>query len=150
MLPFDRLVRAMDEWSAANPGVTVFAQIGESELVPSRLDYRKFITPDEFRQRFQWSDLVVSHVGMGTVITASECGRPLLMLPRRPELKEVTSSHQLDTAHWLDGQPGIYVFESDRELTCALSSNTFGAMTSQIETGTRSGLIGTIRNFIEQ
>lgn len=148
MLPFDRLVSAMDAWAKAHPAAHVFAQIGETGLRPVNFEYRAMISPSEYRNHFAACDVVVSHVGMGTVITALECSRPLVLLPRRPELHEVTSNHQLATAKWLMGKPGVCIIDSEDKLSVAISESVGADMTLMIETGTRSKLVDALRQFI--
>ncbi len=148
MLPFDRLVVAMDEWARDRQGAEVFAQIGESSFRPSYVCYRTFVHPAEYRERCASCDVIVSHVGMGTVITAFECNKPLLMLPRRKDLSEVTSDHQLATAKWLEGRAGIRIVYSERELAAALSPGLLQAGSTQIESGTRTTLVAALQRFI--
>lgn len=148
MLPFDRLIRAMDDWAGAHPHASVFAQIGESTLRPAHIECSAFVSPPEFRHHFATCDIVVSHVGMGTVITAFECAKPIIMLPRRPELAEVTSNHQLATAKWLQGRPGIRIVHSEHELGPALERGRAAEGASRIETGTRARLVEALREFI--
>ncbi|MBK8401164.1 MAG: glycosyl transferase family 28 [Propionivibrio sp.] len=148
MLPFDRLVKAVDAWARDRPDTHVFAQIGETSLHPAHFEFRSMITPAEYRQQFETCDVVVSHAGMGTVITAFETGRPLVVLPRQPELQEVTSNHQVATAKWLDGRPGIRIVDSVDELGAAICESAGTQGVSRIESGTRSTLISAIREFI--
>lgn len=149
MLPFDRLVNAMDIWAGQHPEAEVFAQIGLTSFVPAHMKWQAMISPDEYRTQFANCDLVVSHVGMGTVITAFECDKPLLMLARRPELQEVTSNHQLATAQWLVGRPGIAVIESESQLAEGIAANIGGAGVSRIDSGTQQQLVQALRKFIE-
>lgn len=116
MLPFDRLVRAVDAWAEQARDHQCFAQIGNSSFHPRHMPSQAMLSPAEYRERFRWCDLIISHVGMGTVITASELGKPLLILPRRVHLSEVTSAHQEATAKWLRSKPGICVIEDETEL----------------------------------
>lgn len=148
MLPFDRLIQAMDAWAGDNRHAEVFAQIGESDLCPVHIDYRRFVSPAEYRDRFAASDVIVSHVGMGTVITAFESNKPVVMLPRRPELGEVTSNHQIATSRWLAGRPGIRIVDDERHLPSALASGPPAAGAAHIETGTKAALIHALRAFI--
>jgi UDP-N-acetylglucosamine transferase subunit ALG13 len=148
MLPFDRLVKSIDLWAADHPDVAVFAQIGETNFRPEHIEFRAMVTPDEYRMHFETSDIVVSHVGMGTVITAFETGRPLVMLPRLPELQEVTSTHQLATAKWLADRPGIIIVYTEDALAGAIAESCGAVGVSRIESGTRDALIGAIRDFI--
>jgi UDP-N-acetylglucosamine transferase subunit ALG13 len=79
-IPFDRLVRGVDEWAGARSDVHVFAQIGLSELRPRNIDWTEFLTPEEFRQRVQSARALVAHAGMGSILTALEFGKPILVL----------------------------------------------------------------------
>jgi len=114
MLPFDRLVGAMDRWAAAHREAEVFAQIGEGGVPPAHMRWSQMLIPSEFRRHCETCDVIVSHAGMGTILSAGESGRPLVCLPRRPELKEVTSQHQVATARWLRERPGIRVVDARR------------------------------------
>jgi UDP-N-acetylglucosamine transferase subunit ALG13 len=148
MLPFDRLVRAMDAWAKEHAEARVFAQIGETSLHPANMEYCAMISPSEYRDQFAACDVAVSHVGMGTVITASEFRKPLVMLPRRTELKELTNNHQFETAKWLEGRPGIRILYSEDELAEAISESIGSDGGSIIETGTRDKLVDALRQFI--
>jgi UDP-N-acetylglucosamine transferase subunit ALG13 len=148
MLPFDRLVRAMDAWAGEHSEARVFAQIGETDLCPAHMEYSAMISPSEYRDRFAACDIAISHVGMGTVITASEFRKPLVMLPRRLELKELTNNHQFETAKWLENHPGIYILYADDELAKAISKGIGSEGGSIIKTGTRGRLIDALRQFI--
>jgi UDP-N-acetylglucosamine transferase subunit ALG13 len=150
MLPFDRLVKSMDLWAEENLEVEVFAQIGETSFQPIHFESRSMITPKEYREHFLACDAVISHVGMGTVITAFECNKPLIMLPRLPELHEVTSNHQIATARWLEGRSGVRIVYSEDELAGAIAESIGSQGVSQIESGTRVQLIGAIRQFISK
>jgi UDP-N-acetylglucosamine transferase subunit ALG13 len=150
MLPFDRLVRTVDLWAKDYPDTLIYGQIGETSLRPVNIEFSAMVSPAEYRRRFAECDLVVSHVGMGTVITAFELNKPLVMLPRRADLQEVTSNHQIATAEWLEGRPGIHIVHSEHELAAAISRNLDSEGVSRIETGTRERLIEAIRLFIAQ
>lgn len=116
MLPFDRLTRALDAWAAQHPQAQVFGQVGRGGYLPQHFEAVEMLTPAEYRSRMLWSDLVVSHVGMGTVIAAAELVRPLLLMAREVKRAEVTSDHQMATARWLSGRPGIVAAADEQEL----------------------------------
>ena len=148
MLPFDRLIRSMDAWAAENPDAQVFAQIGESDLIPEHVAFAKMVAPSEYRSHFADCDVAVSHVGMGTIITALEFRKPLVLLPRRVDLKELTNNHQMATAKWLENHPGIRIVYSEGELAEAIQRSVGIDGGSAIETGTRGKLIDGLRQFI--
>ncbi|AGF79897.1 hypothetical protein UWK_03380 [Desulfocapsa sulfexigens DSM 10523] len=96
-LPFDRLVRAVDE-CAQKLGQEIFAQIGETEWRPKKIGYEKFLNPDEFNKKFLEADVIIAHAGMGTIITALELGKPIIVMPRKAALGEHRNDHQFATA----------------------------------------------------
>ncbi len=113
-MPFDRLVGAVDTWAGTHPEVTVVAQIGEGATPPRHLRHVPLLTPAEFRAEVAAADLVVSHAGMGTIITCLDLARPLVVFPRRGDRRETRNDHQVATAERLAGRPGIHVaLESD-------------------------------------
>jgi UDP-N-acetylglucosamine transferase subunit ALG13 len=114
-LPFDRLIEAMDGWTGRNADVEVFAQIGDGKFLPVNMTYKRMITPGEFRAVTERASIIVAHAGMGSVITAAELGKPIVLLPRRAAAKEHTTDHQLHTAGWLRTRPGIFVADSNDE-----------------------------------
>jgi UDP-N-acetylglucosamine transferase subunit ALG13 len=96
-LPFDRLIRAMDRW-ASSSSKEVFAQIGDAAWKPLHIQFSDFLAPEVFREKFLAAEIVVAHAGMGTIISALEMEKPLLVMPRRAALGEHRNDHQFATA----------------------------------------------------
>lgn len=124
-LPFDRLVTAVDRWSAARRAasdpVRVFAQIGPTDLVPACVEHARFVEPGRCAELMREADAVVAHAGMGTILTALELGKPLLVMPRREALGEHRSDHQMATARRFAGV-GVNVAFDELELAQLLDS----------------------------
>lgn len=149
-LPFDRLIHAVDGWAAAggaNP--KVFAQIGPTELRPRNIEARPFISPSECRELIHDADVVVSHAGMGTILSALELGTPVLIMPRRAELGEHRNDHQLATARWFARERSVSVAFDAAELVQKLDQVERLAVGSRISEYAGDGLIGALRSFID-
>jgi UDP-N-acetylglucosamine transferase subunit ALG13 len=116
MFPFDRLIRAMDGWAAANPGEELLAQTGDGAYEPRHMPWVRRLDQADFARTVAGARLVVAHAGMGSVITADQFGKPIVILPRLKEQGEHTTDHQLATAAWLRGKPGIHVADRDADL----------------------------------
>ena len=69
---------------------------------------RKLDRPD-YAAAIAAARLVVAHAGVGSIVSAGEHGRPIVVLPRRAALGEHTSDHQVETVGWLRGKPGVHV-----------------------------------------
>ncbi len=121
-LPFDRLVRVVDEWAGHGGRQDVFAQIGASRWTPSYLPHRNFLPPDEFTRRFAEARVIVAHAGMGTILSALRWKKPILVMPRRAALGEQRNDHQLATARHLSALGKVNVAMDESELRYQLES----------------------------
>lgn len=146
--PFDRLIGAVDDWAGARGRDDVFAQIGRTELRPRHVRFAHFLAPNEFRSKVLEARVVVAHAGMGTILTALEVGRPLLVLPRRAALRETRNDHQLATARRF-GERGVLVAVADeRELALRLDGIDALAAATRISNTAPPPLVEALRSFI--
>jgi UDP-N-acetylglucosamine transferase subunit ALG13 len=147
-LPFDRLVRAVDQWAGGTGVPAVFAQIGDGLYRPAHMEWTQYLPVEEFRRRVAAAGLVVSHAGMGNVLAALEAQKPLIVMPRRAALGEIRNDHQLATAKWLRQQPGVAVAEDEAELAARLSAGDWPAPGS-LRSEASPELLNAIRAFID-
>ncbi len=149
MFPFDRLIRTVDAWAEANPGLDILAQIGAGEA-PRHMRWQRRMDQDAFVETVRQSDLVVSHAGMGTVITAGRFGKPIVLMPRLVERDEHNTSHQVATVNWLRSRPGIYVADQAEDLVgCIGAAQTaFPGSIPPIETGAPPEFIARLRDWL--
>jgi len=115
-MPFDRLIAAVDHWAEVSGCTDIFAQIGDTEFRPKHLRWTQFVNPDQFRELVESADLVVAHAGMGSVLTALELGKPIIVMPRRGALRETRNDHQVATARQLGNQGLVTVAWDEYEL----------------------------------
>ena len=116
-LPFERLIIAIDEWAARNPARDVFAQVGPCQYQPKNITYKKFISPLEFEYYTDKCEFVVSHAGMGTIITSLSKSKPIIIVPRDAKLGEHRNQHQFSTCDRFKNLRGCYTSEDEKELT---------------------------------
>jgi UDP-N-acetylglucosamine transferase subunit ALG13 len=147
-LPFDRLVSAVDEWAARNRSQKVFAQIGKTDFVPNNMEFVENLTSLEFSQRIMEAQVIVAHAGMGSILSALEAGKPIIVLPRRAELKEHRNNHQLATARYLAAQNMVSVVFSETHLAEKLNRIDTHSISKQLSTEASPGLIEAISSFI--
>nr|WP_255551883.1 glycosyltransferase [Erythrobacter crassostrea] len=130
-------------------GMPVVAQTGPSRFTPTNMDAHNRIAPDKFEKLVQQSRLIVSHAGIGTVLTAQRFGKPIILMPRRAELGEHRNDHQLATANKLDGRSGILVAMDQTELADRIADGlALKAFRSNPDSGSRQ-LRSTVARFIE-
>ena len=149
-LPFDRLVRAVDEWAAHTKRSDVFAQIGETNFRPSYIKHAKFIAPSDFNRHFSAATTIISHAGMGTILSALRFEKPILVLPRLASLSEHRNEHQLATARHLLGLGKVNVAFDVDELRTMLDRLDKLRPRERIGAFASPELLSAIREFIFQ
>jgi UDP-N-acetylglucosamine transferase subunit ALG13 len=147
-MPFDRLIEAVDQWALMRNRPDVFAQIGPSNLKPKMISVARFIEPQEFRMRVNQADLIVAHAGMGSIITALECGKPIIVMPRRGDLRETRNDHQLATAKYFEQSRQVIVAHDEKQLIERLDNTDGQNCFERIGSHASEMLITTIRSFL--
>jgi UDP-N-acetylglucosamine transferase subunit ALG13 len=148
-LPFDRLLRALDTWAGFHREVPVIAQTGRSAASYPHLQTCPHLDQQAFARTFAAAKVVVAHAGMGTILTALELGKPLILMPRRADLGEHRTDHQQDTAAQMARLSNVTVAETSEALCVALNRALAGHAALDARTAIASHpLIEEIRSFI--
>ena len=79
-LAFDRLIKAVDAWVGNHPGERAFAQIGPANFQPCHMESNDFVPPDQADALFRDAELIVSHAGMGSILTALKYRKPIICI----------------------------------------------------------------------
>lgn len=147
--PFDRLIRAMDRWAETRARVDVFAQTTVSTYRPRHITFTEFLDPMEFNRTIEAASLVVAHAGMGSIISALELGKPIVVMPRRAKFRETRNDHQVAAADWFGAQGRIIVAKDEDELAEKLDKAMTFHETAPITREASPLLITTIRTFLD-
>ena len=116
--PFDRLIRAVDAWAGARGcGDQIFGQITDrAAYQPQHFECVGHLDPAAYGARFDAADVIISHAGMGSIITALTTPKPIVVLPRRGHLGETRNDHQYDTLKGLGEKPGLFAAMTEDDL----------------------------------
>jgi UDP-N-acetylglucosamine transferase subunit ALG13 len=121
-LPFDRLLETLDRWAARRPTTRVHAQTGHSGRRFASLRCTPFLAPEAFRAAAASAQVIVGHAGTGTILTAAELGKPVVVMPRRADLGEHRTDDQIATAREMRRLPHVTVAETGIALAAVLDS----------------------------
>lgn len=146
--PFDRMVRVVDEWARDAGRQDVFAQIGEGGWEPRHMRFTHFLQPSEFAKQFGAARVIVSHAGMGTILTALHHGKPILVMPKKASLAEHRNEHQTATCRHMMEIAGVNVAFDERELRAKLERVDELTGGRQIDSFASKALVSGIRDFI--
>ena len=147
-MPFDRLVRCVDKWAASRGRDDVFAQIAVTDWRPSHIRWSAFLDPSECRRCLFEADVIIAHAGMGTILTALEFCKPILVMPRRGDLKETRNDHQFGTARAFAEADRVTVAWNEQELLESLDHLDSIPAPKQIASHASLELLTTLRGFI--
>jgi len=148
-LPFDRLIRGIDEIAPHLNGEKIIAQTCGGQYIAGSIECRSYIPSDEFDAIVKQSRLIVSHAGVGIIITALMLGKPCIVMPRLVSLGEHRSDHQLATAKKMQELGLVNVVYNNRQLRDLL---LYGNILCLHHLGNKASdeLIKSIMDFIEE
>jgi UDP-N-acetylglucosamine transferase subunit ALG13 len=95
----NRLLSEIDELIETG-GITqeVIAQIGVSDYIPKHYQYFRYIDKKQFDELILQATVVITHSGVGSIITALKAKKPVVIYPRLQKYHEHVDDHQLDIA----------------------------------------------------
>lgn len=146
-MAFDRLIARVDDWAGERGRDDVFAQIGPSDYKARHVETSQFLQPREFNDNVSRCSAMVGHAGMGTIITALQNGKPLLVFPRIGALGETRNDHQTATARRFGESGRILVAFDEDELMELLDQVERFAPQQQIGAQASAELLDKIRSF---
>ena len=68
----------------------------------------------------QRAKVIVAHAGMGSIISALELGKPIVVMPRHGALRETRNDHQVATAKRFGAQGRVVVAQDEHDFAAKL------------------------------
>lgn len=90
---FDRLLEAL---AGLPDGKELFVQHGPSPIRPAGATCTEYLAFEELAERVREADAVVTHAGVGSILTALLNGARPIVVPRLQRYGEAVDDHQLD------------------------------------------------------
>jgi UDP-N-acetylglucosamine transferase subunit ALG13 len=94
-------------------GAEVLWQTGSTRFARLPPGARAELPADELEAAMRAADVVVTHAGVGSALSALEAGRRPLLVPRRADRGEHVDDHQEQVAAELEGRGLAIVREAD-------------------------------------
>lgn len=139
---FDRLIKKMDE-IAGKIDEKVVMQIGYTKYKPVNSQYFDFAEYSKIQKLNRDARIVVSHAGVGSILTALEQKKHLIIIPRLKKHGESIDDHQLEIAKELSVNSNVDVIYDVENLGDLLKENFFFADESN-----RNELVHSLRKYI--
>lgn len=144
MRAFERLVREMDR-IADELDEQVVMQIGSTDYEPKNCDYFRFMPRNDIEEFYAGAKVVVCHAGSGSILTALEHNKPLVLVPRMKRHGEVFDDHQLEIAREMEAQGVAVVYDISK-----LESAIRNVNTSLPKFSAGRNLAGRLKKYLDQ
>ena len=144
----NRLLMQVDEYvSAGEIQTEICAQIGCSDYEPQNFKFFRFMETQAFETYMDEAELIITHGGVGTILSAIAKKKPVIVFPRLAKYKEHVDDHQVEMARTFEKKGYVlYCREEDSlpELIRQSASHAFRAYVSETE-----NIVGIINDFID-
>jgi UDP-N-acetylglucosamine transferase subunit ALG13 len=149
--PFDRLIETMDEIAGDYPHVDFVVQAFHNQYVAKNFEVKEFISAADFARYTSDAELLVSHAGMGTIISALVQRKPIIVMPRLLKYHEHRNEHQLATAKKFDDMGYLHVAYNEQELKAKFKKMWPSEIKSLHKIGNSASdeLISSLKSFIQ-
>lgn len=147
-LPFPRMISALDR-IAGKHDLRMFAQTADPHARYDHLETAAQLPPDRFDERARGAPVLIGHAGIGTIIAAKKLGKPVILFPRRGDLREHRNDHQMATARAVDGTRGVHIAWDEVALERLLTTKRLEPAAMEGSTN-RDRLIAYLADFIAQ
>ena len=94
----------------------VFAQIGNSSYIPQNYSYTRFMNKDDFEKKITDSELIITHSGVGSIISALTKRKPIIVFPRLKKYNEHVDNHQIEIAEAFERKNYVKVYRENDDL----------------------------------
>ncbi|AKB23629.1 Beta-1,4-galactosyltransferase CpsIVG [Methanosarcina sp. MTP4] len=121
----------------------VIMQIGNTKYKPVNAEYFEFAEYSKIQKLNSDARIVVSHAGVGSILTALEQKTHLIIVPRLKKYDEVVDDHQLEIAKELSENPNVTVVYDVEYLEESLKIDF-----SFVEESSGNRLVHSLKNYI--
>lgn len=144
---FERLIKEVDDLAGKNLIRDNFLiQIGNAKYIPKNCKWFHFIEPEKFDGLCKKANIVITHGGVGSIITPLKYNKPIIAVPRLKKFNEHTDDHQLQIVRELGKQKKVIVVYDIGKLKFAI----FKAKKWKPKNlSNRSKILNLIDNFIK-
>ena len=144
---FDRFIKIIDHIAPQLGEEKIIAQICNGDYKPQNIESVNFVSPNEFNRLMSEARIIVSHAGMGTIISSMKMNKPIIIFPRIAALGEHRNEHQLATARKMKKYGYVYVAETAEELQNLLLNPQLESL-HQIGEKASQELVDSLSDFI--
>ena len=124
----------------------VYAQIGNSTYIPKHYKYVRFLNKKDFEQTMEECEIVVSHSGVGTIISGLKHEKPVIVFPRLEKYGEHVDDHQLEIGESFSKNNLVFLCGENDDLLELIKKSRIHKFNKYVSQ--REKMITTVNNFL--
>lgn len=142
---FDRLLNEIlaSEFIKDND---VYVQLGYTKGVYKGIHCQEYYTEEELMHQIDIADLIITHAGVGAIVSALKLNKRVIVVPRLGQYKEQNNDHQVQIMERFDKQ-GYIIPCTDLSKLDEIVKNAYNFKLKEYVTK-KQGIIDEIANFI--
>lgn len=109
---FDSLIRYIDTKSEFN-NMNIEFQVSNGKYVPVNHKYYKFMDQSAIETKYKEADIIITHVGAGTIYKLLELGKKFIVVPNLERIDK----HQRDIADYISREKYAFVAYNFNQLS---------------------------------
>ena len=126
----------------------VVVQAGSTRFESNNMEIFKLIEQNKFNELIKQADIIITHGGVGSIVTSVKLGKKVIAVPRLKKYGEHVNDHQIQIIETFSKQGFIKGIKDVSELEEALKNiSTFTP--NKLESNT-DNIVKIIENFIEK
>lgn len=142
---FDRLMDAIMKSNLIN-NHDIYMQLGYTNGVYQNVHYQQYYTEEELLKQIELADVIITHAGVGSIVSCLKLNKPTIVVPRLGKYKEQNNDHQVQIMKRYQEQGYIIALEDLSKLEqTILQAKSFKTKPYQAD---KQGIIEEIESFI--
>jgi UDP-N-acetylglucosamine transferase subunit ALG13 len=146
--PFNRLLQKIDE--LVEKGIIkekVIAQIGYATYKPRNYEYFTFTSEEKILELNKKARLIITHAGVGSIITALWFEKSIIVVPRLKKFNEHINDHQIQIAKAFEKEEKVLACYDIKDLEkIIIMARKFRPRIKK----EKSKIFNIIKNFLEE
>jgi UDP-N-acetylglucosamine transferase subunit ALG13 len=116
-----KFTRLLEYLNAVKFKEELVVQSGHTKIDGRKYNVKKFVAQDEFNKLVMGAKYVITHGGVGSIMTALCHGKPVIVVPRERQYGEHVNDHQLEIATQLVSEKYVLMARSKAEFKKAVA-----------------------------
>ena len=147
--PFTRLIKAIDE--GVKSGAIkdeVIVQAGINKYKSEYIKVLNYVPFDEFNNYVNAADIVITHGGVGSILSAVKLGKKVIAVPRLKKYGEHINDHQLQVIEKMtkDG----YILSAEDENMIAEKINEIANFIPKVYTSNTENFVTNFKKILDE